>query len=47
MYLGELIEGGRDVHTSTLGRAGGGVGSNDLLDFAEPATQTGCADYPI
>jgi len=30
-----------------LGRAGGGVGSNDLLDFSEPATRPGCADYPI
>jgi hypothetical protein len=48
--LGELIEGGRKrskVHTSTLGWAGGGVGSNDLLDFSDPLTRPGRADYPI
>jgi len=47
VYLGKLLEGGREVHSSTLGRAGGRVGSNDLLDFAESATRPGCAHYPI
>jgi hypothetical protein len=47
VYLGELRESRREIHTSTLGRADGGVGSNDLLDFREPTTRPGRADYPI
>jgi hypothetical protein len=47
VYLGELLECGREVHTSTLGRADGDVGSSCLLDFANPATPSGCPGYPI
>jgi hypothetical protein len=45
--IGELVESGREVHTSTLGRADDGVGSSRLLDFAVPPTRPDRADYPI
>lgn len=40
-------DGETQVHVSTLGRPRGGVGSNGLLDFTEPATRLDCAGYPI
>jgi hypothetical protein len=40
VHLGKLIEGRGQVHTSTLGCPGIGVGSSGLLDFA-------LAVYPV
>jgi hypothetical protein len=40
------LNGARELHDSTLGRAGGGVGSNELLDFVPSVTLPSRSDYP-
>ena len=51
-YRGNLngrryLNGARELHDSTLGRAGGSVGSNGLLDLSRSATLPSRFNYPI